>query len=101
MRTTSQILFKLNGVTKTSIGAANICWASAAAQYFAETFNPGDQAGGTVGDHQDFTNALYEASVGGVWLSPSFTSCVVSPANASYNCSRINGQAIDIWTDRS
>ena len=101
IRTPTQIQFKLNGGTKTTIGSSNICWSSTAAQYFAETFNTGDQAGGSVGDRQNFTNALYEATVGGPWLSPSFTSCAVSPANVVYRCSKINGQAIDVWTDRS
>ena len=99
VRTTSQIQFKLNTTTQTTIGSANICWTSAAALYYGETYDSGDQLGGTVGDHQSLTNAIYERTVSGPWLSPSFTNC--GSSSASYLCTRVNGQAIDLWTDRS
>lgn len=99
VRTTTLIQFQLNGVTKTTIGNGNICWTRVAAKYYDETYDRGDQMGGTVGDHQSMTNAIYERTVGGSWFSPSFTGCPTT--YAFYGCTRVNGQALDIWTDRS
>lgn len=101
IRTTTQWRFLVNGSEKTTIGLGNICWTPTTAEYFGETWDRGDQMGGTVGTRQHFTNALYERSVGGSWFSPSFSTCLIFPSRPEYSCSRLNGQAIDIWTDRS
>jgi hypothetical protein len=99
VRTTTEIQFKLNGGTQTTIGNANICWTREDELYYDETYNRGDQLGGTVGDHQSYTNAIYEKTVGGSWFSPSFTTC--PSTYGFYSCTRVNGQALDMWTDRS
>lgn len=104
-RTTTEIQFLLNGATKTTIGVGNICWTGDGAEWKGETWDKGDQMGGTVGDKQNFTNALYQRSVNGSWLSPSFSTCSVISVPPgvvnSYDCTRVNGQAVNVWTDRS
>jgi hypothetical protein len=98
LRTTSAIQFKLDGVIKTTIGAGNICWSSTGVKFTGETWDRGDQVGGTVGTHQQISGALYYKS--GSWFSPSFTGCTTD-YSAEYICSRVNGQRVDIWSDRS
>ena len=104
-RTTTEVQFLLNGTPKATIGIGNICWTGDGAEWKAETWDKGDQMGGTPGDRQDFTNALYQRTVNGQWLSPSFSTCAVTTVPFgvinSYLCARINGQAVDVWTDRS
>lgn len=101
-RTNTTVFFQIDGTTKATIGYGNIsCWTvdQDYVTIVTETLDHGDQAGGIVGDHLKTTNAVYEGSVNGVWSSPSFTSCFTEFLD--YDCSRINGQAVDIWTDRS
>jgi hypothetical protein len=99
-KSSTTVFFQVNGTTMETISSSSVCWARVGPGYRAETFDRGDQAGGTVGNHQTFSSAHVEFSVGGVWGSPSFTTCEFTGI-ASYNCSRTNGQQFDIWTDRS
>ena len=98
LKTATQVQFKLDGVVKTTIGAGNICWPSTGVRFAGETWDRGDQVGGTVGVHQQISGALYYKS--GTWFSPSFTTCTTEYL-AEYICSRVNGQRVDIWSDRS
>ena len=97
IKTNTVVQFQLDGSTQTTIGASNICWPATGVRYSGETFDRGDQMGGTVGVHQQISNAIYYKS--GLWHSPSFTGCTSDLV--VYVCSRVNGQRVDIWTDRS
>lgn len=102
-RTATQVVFQVDGGSsfQTSIPIANVsCWTGTAMRVDGETLDKGDQMGGLVGAPQHETLALYEATVGGQWLSPSFSTCDTT-FGTIYKCARINGQAVDIWTDRS
>ena len=102
VRTSSLVLFQLDGVTQHSIAISNVsCWSGNTVAYVTETWDHGDQAGGTVGDHQTVNSALYEATVGGAWSSPAFPNCNIMSPLTSYNCTRNAGNSVDIWTDRS
>ena len=99
-RTSTQVVFKIDGITKATIGIANVsCWTANAMSGTGEVYDHSDQMGGVVGDHQQITLALYEETVGGQWLSPSWSTCETQLA--VFDCARINGQAVDVWTDRS
>lgn len=100
VKSAATVQFKVNGTTVESIAASEICWIAAGPSYYGEVFDSGDQLGGTVGDTLRFTNALYEPSVGGAWSSPGFTA-PCSTQDAPYNCRRLAGNSIEIWTDRS
>ena len=95
----------MNGAIETTIGIGNFCWTSNGAEWKAETWDKGDQMGGTTGDSQNFTNAIYQRTTNGVWISPSFTTCAIrtKPVGVinDYLCTRINGQSVNVWTDRS
>lgn len=68
VRTSAKVSFQVDGAELTSIFISNVsCWAGNTAAYVAETWDRGDQAGGTVGVHQRVSSALYEATVGGPW----------------------------------
>ena len=102
VRTSTQVLFQLDGLTQHSTSISGVsCWNGNTAAYVTETWDHGDQAGGTVGDRQTVSSALYEATVGGVWSSPGFPSCNIMTPITSYDCLRNAGNSVDIWTDRS
>jgi hypothetical protein len=92
VKTGTQVQFKLDSIIQETIGASEICWPSTGVRYSGETWDRGDQVGGTVGVHQQFSGALYLKS--GSWLSPSFTTCTTDYP-AEYICSRVNGQRVD------
>lgn len=100
-KSSTTVFFQVGGTTRETIPASSVCWPSLGPGYRAETFDRGDQAGGTFGNRQTFSSAHVELSVGGVWASPSFAGPCEFTGISSYECSRINGQQIDIWTDRS
>jgi hypothetical protein len=100
VRTSTLVKFILDGTTIHSIAASNIsCWTSTGMNYTGESWDTGDEIGGVVGVHQNLSGALYETSVGSSWTSPSFVSCSGWPQQ--YDCLRVNGQRVEIWTDRS
>jgi hypothetical protein len=101
-RTGSTVTFQLDGSTIESISASNVsCWNGNSVSYGGEVWDHGDQMGGSFGDHQSFTAAIYQATAGGIWVSPNFSSCNILNNDPSiYACSRVSGNAIDIWTDR-
>jgi hypothetical protein len=101
-RTGIQVVFLLDGSTIESISATNVsCWNGSSVAYAGEVLYDGDQMGGSFGDHQSFTSALYQATASGSWASPNFSSCnVVNNDPGDYDCSKISGNAVDIWTDR-
>lgn len=94
----STLLFQLDGSTQTSLAASNICWPATGVRFTGETWDRGDQIGGTVGSHQVISSALYYKS--GVWSSPAFGSCTTD-YSAEYLCSKVSGQRVDLWSDRS
>lgn len=102
-KTGQYVVMNMDGQTpplvKIPIGAVN-CWNATDMTVAGETWDRGDQMGGLVGTHQVFKDVLYQQTVGGQWFSPSFTGCR-SDIPGIYICSRVNGQRIDIWTDRS
>jgi hypothetical protein len=101
-RSANKVHFKVDDGSsyQDSIDISNVgCWSGSQMTAGGETLDLGDQLGGLAGDPQHITNALWEKNVGGVWASPSFTTCESSAS--IYRCARINGQAVDIWTDRS
>jgi hypothetical protein len=104
VRTATLIKFQLDGATIHDIPLSWVsCWTANSVAWVAETWDRGDQAGGTVADHQKVRAALYEASVGGVWSNASFPiGCNNTiPTLSDYLCSRINGTGVDLWTDKS
>ena len=99
-RNTTQVVFQIDGTTMDTIPIGSVsCWTAKDMIASGETWDTGDQMGGVVGAHQHFTGAIYEANVGGAWLSSSFTTCV---EDGVYQCSLPGGggQSVDIWTDR-
>jgi hypothetical protein len=97
--TATQIQFKIDGVVKEAIPRSAICWTSTGVQYTGETWDRGDQMGGTVGVHQVISSSLVYRS--GSWTSPNFESACSTDYPAEYVCSKVSGQRVDIWSDRS
>lgn len=89
---------KIDGLVKDSAPLSAVCWTPNEVMYLGETWDRGDQMGGTSASKQHFTSAIFEQTVNGPWLSPAISTCV--PAYAAYKCSHINGQTLDIWTSR-
>ena len=100
VRSATTVSFKVNGTTLESIAASNICWTSTAAGFYGEVFDSGDQLGGSVGDTQRFTNALYEGFVGGQWFSANLSApCTLQ--QPPFACRVLSAGSAEIWTDRS
>jgi hypothetical protein len=100
VRSSTTVSMKVNGSTLESIAASNICWTSTGAAYYGEVYDTGDQMGGSVGDTQRFTSAIYEGTIGGPWFSASL-SAPCADVHTPYDCRVLSGNSLEIWTDRS
>lgn len=100
LRTSSAWKFSINGVVVESLPASTICWTRKRASWVGESWDTGDAIGGSAANPFALLGALYEPSVAGQWLSPSWSlgdMCNVSSA-AKYKCNATNGQAFNLWT---
>lgn len=80
-----------------------ICWTPRSSVWFAESWDYGDQLGGTYTDHLTVSGAQYTTTEGGSWVNTSFNpsgQCNYVPTNVPFNCDVTGAQSFDMWTDR-
>ena len=82
---------------------SSFCWTPIAAQWFAETWDYGDELGGSALNPMNFTNMLWSPSVGGTWYYTNWTpggTCSFRPSQAFYHCSTPTSHTMQVYTDR-
>ncbi len=100
-RTTTQVVFKVDGAIVETVPIANVsCWNGDNFSATGEVTDYSDQLGGSAANHQNITAMKFQTSVGGTWTSTSVISCA-SDIPGFFDCQRISNTAVDIWTDRS
>lgn len=81
----------------------NICWTPKSSVWFAESWDAGDQIGGTPTNKFSITQASYMTAEGGAWVIPSFNAagaCTYVASFGVYHCDVTGSRSLDIWTDR-
>jgi hypothetical protein len=90
---------------KASVSEAEICWTPNVAEWFSETWDPGDALGGTVGNKLRTASTNYANAEDGGFFWTSFPgpfpneACSQEPGGV-YKCRIANATAFDAWTDR-
>jgi hypothetical protein len=93
----------VDSTTKTAYVEAAVCWTPRKSVWFGESFDYGDQIGGTYADHLTVSGAQYTTTEGGGWVATAFSAanpCNDVPSVAPFYCDVTGIQSFDIWTDR-
>ena len=94
---------QIDGVTKVVMAESAVCWTPRSAVWFGESWDYGDQIGGTYYDHLTVSNAQYQTSEGGGWVNTSFNAaspCNYVATHVPFECDVTGAQSFDMWTDR-
>ena len=93
-------------VDNTKVGwvlEGEICWTPRSAVWFGESWDFGDQIGGTAANKFSITQASYTTVEGGGWTATSFNAaagCNYVGTQFPFNCDVTGLRSINIWTDR-
>lgn len=85
------------------VGEASICWTPKLAVWFSETWDFGDQIGGTVANKFGVTSTYYANTEGGGFFWTNFNAanaCNYGGAGAPFFCDVTGTRSYDTWTDR-
>lgn len=85
------------------VGEASICWTPKLSAWFSETWDFGDQIGGTPGNKFSVTSTNYANAENGVFLwtnSNPANACNYGGAGAPFFCDITGARSYDTWTDR-
>lgn len=92
----------VDSVQKAGVPEGSICWSPGRSSWFGETWDRGDQMGGTAGSHLPVTLMNYANAENGGFYWTSLTvgqSCNYdNNPPAAYRCSITTSKSIDIWT---
>lgn len=82
---------------------SNVCWTPRSSVWFGESWDYGDQIGGTLGNKLTISATKYTTTEGGGWIGTSFVAA--NPCNYAgsfdvFHCDVTGATTIDIWTDR-
>lgn len=92
----------VDSTLKSSVGEASICWSPAKSSWFGETWDQGDQLGGTAASHLPVTLMNYATAEDGGFFWTNLTPGPVCNYNnappAAYQCSITSAKSIDLWT---
>jgi len=101
-RNAQQWFFQINGQNVgPNPSLASICWAKKWAVWSGESWDRGDAIGGPVDNPFNISQAIYEATVGGVWSNANWGSgnvCNLAPTLARYKCDAPTGTSLNLWT---
>jgi hypothetical protein len=81
---------------------SDICWTPRVASFFGETWDTGDQLGGTSSSHLASTlvNFTNTENGGFVWANWSASaSCNYDTNSAPFRCDLTSSRSLDLWTD--
>jgi hypothetical protein len=88
---------------KASLAEGSLCWTPRSSVWFGESWDYGDQIGGTPTDRLSITQASYMTSEGSAWVATSFNAsagCSYAGSSGIFNCDVTGTRSLDIWTDR-
>jgi hypothetical protein len=80
-----------------------VCWTPRQSFWMGETFDFGDQIGGTLANKYSITSAAYMTSEGSNWTAANFDAaspCNYAASNGPFVCDVTGSQTFNIWTDR-
>lgn len=86
-----------------SMSESQICWRPQTASWFAETFDPGDQMGGTPTNPYAISSASRMTAENGAFAATAFNSgagCTYQGSFGVYHCDVTGSRSLNIWTDR-
>jgi hypothetical protein len=86
-----------------SVGESSICWTPRVAMWFSETWDFGDQIGGTPANKLSVTLTNYASSEGGGFVWTNFNAagaCNYGGSGAPFYCDVTGTRSYSTWTDR-
>jgi hypothetical protein len=95
--------FFVGGTNVGSVGEASICWTPKLAVWFSETWDFGDQIGGTAANKFSVASTNYANAEGGGFVFTSFNAanaCNYGGAGAPFFCDLTGARSYDTWTNR-
>lgn len=95
--------FIVDGTTLDSIPESWICWTPRSASWFGESWDYGDQIGGTATDHLTISSTQYTSIEGGGWANTAFNAsnaCNYVASHPPFFCDVTQTNELDIWTNR-
>jgi hypothetical protein len=92
----------VDSTQKLAVGESSICWTPGRSTWFGETWDAGDQLGGTQADHLPVTLMNYTNSEGGGFVFTNLNAAQACNYNADppavYRCDITGTRSIEIWT---
>jgi hypothetical protein len=81
---------------------SSFCWTPGDAQWFAETWDHGDELGGEPSAPMNFTGMMWSPSRDGTWYSTAFSTgrCHLKPSDSYYVCNITSSTSISAYTNR-
>lgn len=95
--------FIIDGDQVDSVSEPAVCWMPRSSVWFGESWDYGDQIGGTSSSRYFVTATQYMTIEGGGWNNTSFNSsasCNYAPTSPPFYCDIININRFEIWTNR-
>lgn len=86
-----------------SIAESSICWSPIQSSWFGETWDAGDQMGGSAASHMHVTLMNYATTENGGFFWTNFNAAnacnyAAGQAPAAYQCDIVDTRSVDIWT---
>jgi hypothetical protein len=102
--TANQWRFYVDNTLIRSIGEASICWTPKSVSWFGETWDSGDQMGGTAASKMSVNSMNYATAEGGQFFLTTFNpnlACNYAPNQppAAYQCDITAATSLKIWTN--
>ncbi len=92
----------VDSTQKSQVAEASICWTPGKSSWFGETWDAGDQMGGTAANHLTVASMNYANAENGGFFWTNFDAAQAcnysAAAPAAYKCDITGTRAIDIWT---
>lgn len=91
----------VDGVQKSSVSEASICWTPRRALWFGESWDLGDAIGGSSTNKFTISSLMYTNTEGGAWNNTAFSAsstCNYQDGPAPFNCEVAGAQSISVWT---
>jgi hypothetical protein len=86
-----------------TVAETNLCWVPRSSVWFGESWDVGDQIGGTAVNKLSMTQASFTNAENGVFVPTAFNAanaCNYAASNFPFNCDVTGGRSVDIWTNR-
>ena len=93
----------VDSTQKYSVAESEICWTPGKSEWFGETWDKGDQMGGTSSNHLKIESMNYANAENGGFYWTSFNPSQACNSSASgpsaYQCDIVSATRVDVWTN--